>query len=135
MTVLAPTAVVLILCKVTVVGPPDQNAAMTGAQNLEWATEHSMMVCRREEIQIYDQAEDAGAQPVNPDLTNPNVCSRIGIPIGVQWDMQHRSSNYRFWRVGCPSKIVDLRTGKILGYHMPDCGHRDTVICETDSAI
>ena len=52
-----PPVLVLIVCKVAIAGAPDQNADMTGAQNLEWATENSMMTCRRNEVQLYDPAE------------------------------------------------------------------------------
>jgi hypothetical protein len=30
---------------------------------------------------------------------------------------------------------VDTRTGTVIGYKLPECGHRDTVICDTDSVI
>jgi len=30
---------------------------------------------------------------------------------------------------------VDMRTGALIGYKLPECGHQDTVICETDSVI
>jgi hypothetical protein len=37
--------------------------------------------------------------------------------------------------IGCPAPIVDLRTGALIGYKLPECGHQDTVVCETDSVI
>ena len=52
-----PPVLVLIVCKTVLAGPPDQNAAYTKWENLEWATQHSMMVCRRNEIQLYDPVE------------------------------------------------------------------------------
>jgi hypothetical protein len=55
--------------------------------------------------------------------------------LGVQWDQSHKSSKYRFWRVACPVPIVDTRTGEVIAWKMPDCGHRDTVVCEVDTAI
>src|SRR5680860_1601780 len=94
MPVPMPAAVVLIVCKTFIVGPADQNAAYTGYQNREWATEHSMMVCRRQEVQLFDQAESMGAkaQPFNLQR-----CQRSGIMLGTQWDAGHRGSSYRFW--------------------------------------
>jgi hypothetical protein len=94
-----PAAVVLIVCKTVIAGPPDQNAPYTGYENREWATEHSMMVCRRQEVQLFDQAESLGAaaQPFNLQR-----CQRSGIMLGTQWDAGHRGSSYRFWRVACP---------------------------------
>lgn len=127
-----PAAVVLIVCKVTIAGPPDQNAEWTGAQNLEWATEHSMMVCRRQEVQLYDQSEAMGAEAQPFTI---NRCQRAGIMLGAEWDAGHPFSEYRFWRVACPVPIVDTRTGKTIAWKMPECGHRETVICEMDTPI
>ena len=60
MMVPMPAAIVLIVCKTVISGPPDQNAGFTKAENREWATEHAMMVCRRQEVQMYDMAESRG---------------------------------------------------------------------------
>jgi hypothetical protein len=130
-----PAAVVLIVCKTTFAAAPDPNAAFTKAESRVWAIENSMMTCRRQVIPIHDQAADLGAKPLNPNLFDHGTCARIGIPIGVQWDQEHKSSSYRFWRVGCPAPIVDTRSGRIVGYKLPDCGHRDTVRCEVDAEI
>jgi hypothetical protein len=132
MPVPMPAAVVLIVCKTVLVGEPDQNAKWTGYENREWATEHSMMVCRRQEVQLFDQAEALGAQS---QPFNEQRCQRSGIMLGTQWDMSHRSSSYRFWRVACPVAIMDTRTGEVIGWKMPECGHRDTVRCEGDISI
>ena len=132
MPVPMPSAVVLIVCKTVLIGPADQNAAYTGYENREWATEHSMMVCRRQEIQLEDQDESEGAdaQPFNQQR-----CQRAGISLGVGWDQSHRSSSYRFWRVACPVPIVDTKTGEVIAWKMPDCGHRDVAVCEVDTEI
>jgi hypothetical protein len=130
-----PAAIVLIVCKTVVAGPGDDNSAYTKAESREWAVENSMMVCRRQVIPTHDTAADLGAKPITPNLFDRSTCSRIGIPIGVAWDEQHRGSAYRFWRVGCPTPIVDTRSGRIIGYKMPECGHRDTVRCEVDAEI
>lgn len=132
MPVPMPAAVVLIVCKTVIAGPEDQNAKYTGYENREWATEHSMMVCRRQEVQLYDQAEAMGAasQPFNLQR-----CQRSGIMLGSQWDASHKSSSWRFWRVACPVPIVDTRTGDVIAWKMPECGHRDTVRCEIDTEI
>jgi hypothetical protein len=127
-----PAAVVLIVCKTVIAGPADQNAAYTGYENREWATEHSMMVCRRQEVQLFDQAEAMGA---DPQTFNMQRCQRSGIMLGSQWDAGHRGSPYRFWRVACPVPIVDTRTGDVIAWKMPECGHRDTVRCEVDAEI
>ncbi len=132
MPVPMPSAVVLIVCKTMIAGPVDQNAAYTGYENRQWATEHSMMVCRRQEVQLFDQAEAMGAaaQPFNLQR-----CQRAGITLGVNWDASHRGSSYRFWRVACPVPIVDTKTGDIIAWKMPECGRRDIVRCEVDTAI
>jgi hypothetical protein len=137
-----PPVLVLIVCKTVIAGPADQNSAYTHWQNLEWATEHSMMVCRRNEIQLYDPVEgmqlhpnDDPAPPLNPNFAELGQCARAGIQLSMDWDDAHRNTPWRVWRVGCPSPIVDTRTGTVIGYKLPECGHRDTVMCETDSVI
>ena len=132
MAVPMPAVVVLIVCKTVVAEPEDQNAKYTGYENREWATEHSMMVCRRQEIQLYDQSEAMGAAAQPFDLRR---CQRSGIILGTRWDASHRNSSYRFWRVACPVPIVDTRTGDIIAWKMPECGRRDIVRCEVDADI
>ena len=61
MGVQIPPILVVIACKTMLAGPLDENAKFTGYENLEWATEHSMMVCRRHEIQLYEPGRTAGA--------------------------------------------------------------------------
>ena len=101
-----------------------------------------MMVCRRNEIQLFDPVEgmrlspvDDPAPPLNPNFADFGQCARAGIRLSMDWDDSHRNTPWRVWRVGCPSPIVDTRTGTVIGYKLPECGHRDTVICETDSVI
>jgi hypothetical protein len=132
----------LIVCKVAIAGAPDQNAAMTGAQNLEWATQNSMMTCQRHEVELYDPAEgmklkagDDPALPLNPNMAEGAECARIGIAVAANWDEAHRGAAWRVWRVGCPTPIVDLRSGQLIGYKLPECSHPDIAVCEVDSAI
>jgi hypothetical protein len=43
-----------------------------------------------------------------------------------------------FWRVACPVPIVRKNedgSEDIIAWKLPDCGHRDTVVCEVDTAI
>ena len=136
MSVPMPAAVVLILCK-TVAAPhassiDEANAALTGHQPRQWAYEHSMMVCRRQEVQLYDSSEAQGADP-RPFTVN--ACQRAGIMLGAGWDANHPSSSYRFWRVACPVPIVDATTGDVIAWKMPECGKRDVVRCEVDAEI
>jgi hypothetical protein len=140
MPVPMPAAVVLIVCKTVIAGPEDQNAAFTGYENLEWATENSMMVCRRQEIKMEDSAllQATPAMPVAPQPFNVQRCQRSAIMLGSEWDASHRGSTYRFWRVACPVPIVRKNpdgTEDIIAWKMPECGHRDTVRCEVDAEI
>jgi len=139
-------AIVLIVCKTIVAGPPDANAKFTGYENRDWAYENSMMVCRREVVAVYDQALDGGERqqkdgttvavpPAAPPPFNQQRCMAAAIRVGVDWDISHRSSNYRVWRVACPTPIVDTRTGAVIGWKLPECGHRDTIVCDKDSVI
>ncbi|MEE8633261.1 MAG: hypothetical protein V3S93_02180 [Methyloceanibacter sp.] len=135
MAIPMPAVVVLIVCKTVVVGPEDPNTAYTGYENRAWATEYSKMVCRRQEVQLFDQAEALGAaaRPFNMQR-----CWRSGLMLGVQWDASHKGSSYRFWRVACPVPIVRKNpdgSEDIIAWKMPECGHRDTVRCEIDTEI
>ena len=135
MFVSMPAVIVLIVCKTVVVGPPDQNQARTHSENLGWAIENSMMVCRRQEIQVTDDAADKGAQP---QPFNQQRCQQSGAMLGPNWNASHLSSRYRFWRYACPVPVVRQNADgseDIIAYHLPDCGHRDTVVCEVDTAI
>jgi hypothetical protein len=130
-----PAAVVLIVCKTIIAGPADVNAAYTGFENREWATEHSMMVCRRQEVQVYDAAVDQGA---DPQAFTMQQCWRTAMMLGTQWDQSHKRSSYRFWRAACPVPIVRKNpdgSKDVIAWKLPDCGHRDTVRCEVDTAI
>jgi hypothetical protein len=145
MPVPMPAAVVLIVCKTMIAGPADQNSAFTGYENRTWATEHSMMVCRRQEVELYDPAIDGGFDrkgnpipPADPQPFNLQRCQRSAIMLGAEWDAQHANSSYRFWRVACPVPIVRKNpdgTEDVIAWKMPDCGHRDIVVCEVDAAI
>lgn len=117
------------------------NDRLTGHEPREWATPNSMMLCRRHEVQMYDPAEGKVmpdgevTQPVGVNVGQPGACARVGFWLQMDWDRKHKNSPWRVWRVGCPSPIIDRRTGQVIGYKLPDCGHRDTVVCEIDSVI
>ena len=77
-----PPILVVIACKTVLAGAPDQNAAFTNYENREWATEHSMMVCRRHEIQLFDPAEGVQLGPshdpapaLNPNFALATQCA------------------------------------------------------------
>jgi hypothetical protein len=142
MSIHIPPILVLFVCKVALAGVPDQNAAMTGALNLEWDTKNSMMTCRRQEMQLYDPAEGLSltsggdfAAPLNPNLAESAQCARTGISVAASWDESHHNAPWRVWRVGCPTPIVDITSGQLIGYKLPECPHPDIAICETDSVI
>ena len=133
-----PAVVVLIVCKTEQTGETEldlYNSKWTGHEGRDWATEGAMMVCRRQEVEMYDRAVDGGA---DPQSFNMERCMRSAMMMGPMWDVQHKSSKYRFWRVGCPVPIVRQNpdgTEDIIACKLPDCGHRETVICEVDTAI
>jgi hypothetical protein len=132
MAVPMPPVAVLIVCKTLLIGEPDLNAEFTRYQNREWLIESGMMICRRNEVSLYDSAVDMGADE-RPFTTLE--CQRSGIMLGAEWDAGHPNSQYRFWRVACPVPTVNTETGEVLSWVLPDCGHQDTVICEKDTAI
>lgn len=129
-----PSALVLIVCKVISGGPDDINSGMTGSRNLDWDLSGGVYHCRRIEVQVMSAAEAQGQQP--PPWT-PDACMRAAMTIGPQWDMQHQNENYRFRFAACPTPIHTSPDpySPIIGWVMPDCGHRETMVCETDSTI
>ena len=136
-----PAAVVLIVCKVvfTPYASPleEANARYTGHKPYKWATEHSMMQCRRLEVQLYDQSVDMGADPVP---FNNFQCMKASMTERTAWDQAHRNMNWRVWRTGCPVPIKDTATGRVLSWKMPECprenkDERVAVHCEIDTAI
>lgn len=132
MSVSMTPAIVLIVCLTQQVGSPDENDKYTLHENREWVYVNSMMSCRREVIEVVDGAELKGA---SPQPFNTHRCMASAIRLATEWDLSHRSGNYRVWRVACPTPTVDTATGEIVGWVLPDCGHRETVICEKDTVI
>jgi len=139
--IVIPPILVVIACKIAIAGPPDINAEFTHVENTKWAIENSMMQCKREEITLYDPDEGApqpgGGQvfALHPNFSDASQCARAGIRLSMDWDESHRNTPWRVWRIGCPVPIVNMQTGEMIGYKMPDCGHRDTVVCLVDSVI
>ena len=127
-----PPVVVLVFCQVVSAGPADQNSSNTGWQNLEWATVHSQMQCRRQEVALMDSAEIQGADP--RPFTQFD-CWRAGMTLGTQYDVGHPNSRYRFWRAACPVPMVN-ENGDIVAWKIPECGSYDgTVVCEGDVTL
>ncbi len=82
MAVHIPPILVVIACKVVMAGNPDPNAAFTDVENTDWATENSMMVCQRHEVDLYDPVEgmqlNPSDQPVpalNPNFADHGQCA------------------------------------------------------------
>lgn len=126
-----PPVVVLIVCKSMIVGP---GLPETGWEQRAWVIEDGKMQCRREVIQM-TSAEDTTFSKMD--------CMRAGIMAIPQWDQAHRSGSYRGWKVACPVPVVDTGPDNIPGtaddtiidWTLPDCGSRETVVCEKDIAI
>jgi len=81
------------------------------------------------------QRHEKRGDPAGPVPFTQTACNRAGILQGAQFDASHRDKPWRFWRFACPTPTVNAETGEVVGWHLPDCGHRDIVICETDSVI
>jgi hypothetical protein len=110
MDVQIPPVLVLIVSKIILAGAPDQNVSFTHWENLKWDTPNSMMVCWRNEIQLYDPVEgmklnpaDNPGPPLNPNFAIATQCARAGITLATEWDQAHRNTPWRVWRVGCPA--------------------------------
>ena len=116
MPVPMPAAVVLIVCKTVIAGPEDQNSAFTGYENREWATENSMMVCRRQESadcsSIKPKPMGAQAQPFNQQR-----CQRSAIMLGSEWDASHQGSSIPLLAGGVPGSHRPQEPGRDRGHH------------------
>ena len=123
-----PASVVLIVCKTEIAGPPDQNAAWTHRTGLaNWFAQAGGANVR------------SGSRPGRRSAAfNDQRCMRSGMLLGSLWDAQHPSSAYRFWRIACPRPIVRQNADgseDIIAWKMPECGHRDILVCEVDTEI
>lgn len=134
-----PPVAVLFLCKSEPDGTVDPNEEFTHHRNRKWSYENSKMTCRREEVQLYDPV--AGQKLNDNDKPTPELsmtfggCQRAAVMLASKWEIDHPSSIWMVWRVACPTPIMDLRTGHIVGWKLPECSHYDTVVCEADTAI
>jgi hypothetical protein len=129
-----PEKIIIIACK-TISHGGDKNSSFTGWEDRVWATKNSMMVCRRQEIALYDPDVDLGAAPIPFSKTS---CWMAAMRLGPAFDAAHRTTPWRFWRAACPTPIVRKNgdgTEDIIGWKLPECGHRDTVVCEQDTLI
>lgn len=132
-----PAAVVLFVCKVAFTPyasiTDEHNAKYTGHKPFEWATEHSMMECRRLRVDLHNP-DDPKAE-----FTIPK-CLRASWQVRMGWDKAHDNSNWRVWATACPVPIANTATGKIIDWKMPECPRvnkkdRVAVHCEVDTAI
>lgn len=132
MAVPMPPVVVLIVCRV-ILGDPDVNSSFTHWRDSEWDTSQGVMHCRRQEVQLTDPAADQGALP-QPYTTF--ACNRAGVMLGTQFDIEHENKPWRFRKHACPVPVIDMQTGDIIAWKIPECGTLDgVVICENDTAI
>jgi len=128
-----PPIVVMIVCK-TVPDPVSTdeitvwNDKVTGHRSRDWAIEDGKMHCRRSQVQLYNHG--------NPDATlTPDACVRSAISMAMKWEQEHFSSDWMVKWVACPTPGMDLRSGRIVQWIIPDCGHRETTVCENDIVI
>lgn len=132
-----PSAFVMIVCKTLSIGTLDANSDFTHWQNREWDMTEGKMHCRRIEMTVTPQNDNDG--PFNQDK-----CWHTALTLGPRFDTEHPNSPYRFWRVACPVKIVDVgRDGLpgtaddvLIGYKLPECPTLEgKVECDQDTAI
>lgn len=156
-----PAVAVLFVCKMALSPVQDVNAKWTGHETFDWTYENSMMHCRREEVSLIDgqvvtphvtvsMTRDKGTQsaylpPADEVPFTTKRCQRDAWLQATHWDETHKNTNYRVWRVACPTAIVDqgpdgkpgTPDDRVIGWKPPECptSHRDTVVCEGDFSI
>jgi hypothetical protein len=93
--IMTPTALIFVVCHALAdQGPLDVNGNPIDGIKLDYAT------CRNEVVQIYDQTEGLGLPQQHPDLSNPNVCSRMSMSETPAWEKEHPGWYVRM--VKCP---------------------------------
>jgi hypothetical protein len=91
---MTPAALVFVVCRALAdQGPLDVNGFPIDGVKLDYAT------CRNEIVQIYDRTEGRST-PQTPDLSHPNVCSRMSMMETPNWEKKHPGWYVR--RVKCP---------------------------------
>jgi hypothetical protein len=91
-----PTALIFVVCQALAnQGPLDVNGFPVDGVKLDHGT------CRNELVQIYDTTEGL-ALKLQPDLSNPNVCSRMSMSETASWERNHPGWYVKL--VKCPHK-------------------------------
>lgn len=91
---MTPAALVFVVCRALAdQGPLDVNGFPVDGVKLDYGT------CRNEVVQIYDRTEGLST-PQNPDLSHPNVCSRMSMMETANWEKHHPGWFVRL--VKCP---------------------------------
>jgi hypothetical protein len=92
---MTPTALIFVVCHALAdQGPLDVNGHPVDGIKLDYGT------CRNEVVQIYDQTEGLGLPQQHPDLSNPNVCSRMSMSETPAGERDHPGWYVRM--VKCP---------------------------------
>jgi hypothetical protein len=90
-----PAALIFVVCHALAEqGPLDVNGFPVDGVKLDYGT------CRNEFVQIFDQTEGGQSTPQHPDLSNPNVCSRMSMSETAHWERDHPGWHVRV--VKCP---------------------------------
>ena len=91
---MTPAALIFVVCRALAdQGPLDVNGFPVDGVKLDYGT------CRNEIVQIYDRTEGLST-PQHPDLSHPNICSRMSMMETANWENKHPGWFVR--RVKCP---------------------------------
>jgi hypothetical protein len=91
---MTPAALIFVVCRALAnQGPLDVNGLPEGGIKLDYGS------CRNELVQIYDQTEGQSTTQ-HPDLSDPNVCSRMSMSETAHWEQDHPGWYVRM--VKCP---------------------------------
>ena len=92
--VMTPTVFIFVVCRALAdQGPLDVNGFPVDGVKLDYDT------CRNEVVQIYDRTEGLST-PQQPDLSHPNICSRMSMMETANWEKHHPGWFVRL--VKCP---------------------------------
>lgn len=122
----APQAVVVVSCQIVDLGfdvlPDTVIHDVPTWRNLDWKRDAGgELSCKREIIEIQDQAETVGNAPaLHHNFGEPTQCAMAALSFLAtsKWDAHH--ANWAVIAVGCPSPITD-ENGVTKAWHLPGC--------------
>lgn len=143
----APTQIAIVACRVDdLTGKPGRHDPEMAARNwrdLELHISNGEYSCKHEVLALEDAAPYSPLAtekmiPLEPNWGDWSQCSSVGAVQAQMWNDRHKG--WATIAVGCPTPIVDLSSGKIIGWKLPGCptylpGTQNRMRCRFDASL